>query len=73
MKKSILVPHDFTQVGDYAMEHAYMVGKQAKSPIHLIHIVSKSSQLDAAKQKLSEIAEEFKKDKDVEIIVEARK
>ncbi|MDD3860039.1 MAG: universal stress protein [Bacteroidales bacterium] len=73
MKKSILVPHDFTQVGDYAMEHAYMVGKQAKSPIHLIHIVSKSSQIDAAKQKLSEIAEEFKKDKDVEIIVEARK
>ncbi|HNQ68442.1 MAG TPA: universal stress protein [Bacteroidales bacterium] len=73
MKKSILVPHDFTQVGDYAMEHAYMVGKQAKSPIHLIHIVSKSSQIDAAKQKLTEIAEEFKKEKDVEIIVEARK
>lgn len=73
MKKSILVPHDFTEVGDYAMEHAYMVGKQAKSPIHLIHVVSKSSQIEEAKQKLTAIAEAFKKEKDVEIIVEARK
>jgi len=73
MKKSILVPHDFTEVGDYAMDHAYMVGKQVKSPIHLIHIVSKTSQIEAAKAKLSAIAEDFKKDKEIEIIVEVRK
>ncbi len=73
MKKSILVPHDFTEVGDYAIEHAFMVGKASKSPIHLIHIVSKTSQIAAAKIKLAEIAERAKEGKDIEIVSEVRK
>jgi len=73
MKKSILVPHDFTEVGDYAMEHAFMVGKASKSPIHLVHIVKKSSQVEEAKAKLNVIAEKFKEGKDVEVVVEVRK
>ncbi|MDD2634489.1 MAG: universal stress protein [Bacteroidales bacterium] len=72
MKKSIIVPHDFTEVGNYAMDHAYMVGKTAQSPIHLIHIVKKKSQIDSAKQKLQNIADDFKKDKDIEVICEVR-
>ncbi|MDD4150935.1 MAG: hypothetical protein PHE33_13005 [Bacteroidales bacterium] len=72
MKKSILVPHDFTQVGDYAMEHAYMVGKAAHSPIHLIHITKNKSQIESAKQQLEEIAANFKKEKNVEVLCEVR-
>jgi hypothetical protein len=73
MKKSILVPHDFTEVGDYAIEHAFMVGKASKSPIHLIHIVSRTSQIAAAKIKLDEIAARVKEGKDIEIIAEVRR
>ena len=40
--KPILVPHDFTEVGAYALEHAYMIGKTHNNPINVIHIVSKS-------------------------------
>lgn len=73
MKKSILVPHDFTDVGNYAIEHAFMVGKASKSPIHLIHVVGKTSQIESAREKLTEIAEKAKEGKDVEIVVEIRK
>ena len=73
MKKSILVPHDFTEVGDYAMEHAFMIGKASKSPIRLIHIVKKSSHIDAAKEKLDAIANKFKEGKDIEVLAEVRK
>ncbi len=72
MKRSVLVPHDLSEVGNYAIEHAYMVGKAAKSPIHLIHVVKSKSKIDAAKTKLQEIADNFKEGKDVEIICEVR-
>lgn len=49
MKKSILVPHDFTEVGNFAMEHAYMIGKASRSSISLIHIVKKTSQIEEAR------------------------
>lgn len=73
MKKSILVPHDLSEVGNYALEHAYMVGKASRTPIHLIHIANKSSEIDAAKEKLMEISAKFKEGKDVEIIIEVRR
>ena len=73
MKKSILVPYDFTEVGDYALEHAYMVGKASRAPINIIHIVKKESQIDEAKAKLEKIANDFSQTKDIEVIVEVRK
>ena len=68
-----MVPHDFTEVGNYAMEHAYMVGKASQTPICLVHVVRKTSQIEPAKVQLLEIAENFKKGKDVEVIIEVRK
>lgn len=75
MAKPILVPHDFTEVGKYAMEHAYMIGKQSQSPINLIHIVSKTEEIEPARQQLQSIADDFKKSKElpIEISVEVRK
>ncbi len=72
MKKSILVPHDFTEVGNHAIEHAYMVGKKSNAPIHIIHIVKRKSQIDEALLKLKEISSNFKEGKEVEIICEVR-
>lgn len=68
MKRSILVPHDFTQVGDYALEHAYMIGKPTGAPINLLHVIKKNSQLDEATQKLEEIAKKFMEDHQIEVI-----
>lgn len=76
MKKTILVPHDFTEVGDFALEHAYMISKSSNSPINLIHIVRKTSQIEEAKRKLQEIADNFianKTKSDVQINVDVRR
>ncbi|MBO7571997.1 MAG: universal stress protein [Bacteroidales bacterium] len=72
--RPILVPHDFTEVGAYALEHAYMIGKTHNNPISLIHIVSKTDEIEPAKAKLQAIADDFKKQKgNVEITAEVRK
>lgn len=73
MGKSILVPHDFTEVGDYAIEHAYMIGKASKNPIHLIHIVKHNNEIETAKEKLQKIADKFSEGKDIEIVIDIRK
>ena len=72
--RPILVPHDFTEVGAYALEHACMIGKTHNSPINLIHIVSKTDEIEPARAKLQAIADDFKKGKEnLEISVEVRK
>lgn len=68
MSKSILVPHDFTEVGDFALEHAYIISKASKSSIHVIHVVRKSREVDEAKQKLEQIVNNFKQGKEIDII-----
>lgn len=73
MKKSILVPYDFTEVGNYALEHAYMVGKASRTPISIIHIVKKTSEIEEAKAKLEKIAKDFSSQKDIEVVAEVRK
>ncbi len=72
--RPILVPHDFTEVGAYALEHAFMIGKTHNNPINVIHIVSKSDEIEPAKAKLQGIIDEFKKDKpNLDVTVEVRK
>jgi len=72
--RPILVPHDFTEVGAYALEHAFMIGKTHNNPINVIHVVSKNDETEPAKAKLQEIIDDFKKDKpNLDITVEVRK
>ncbi len=61
MKRSILVPHDFSEVGDYALQHAYLIIKASKSdyPINLLHVIKKDSMYDESLAKLNEIAKDF--------------
>jgi len=58
-KETILVPHDFTVVGDYAMEHALVISQVMENEIVIVHIVGSKSEMDAATKKCEEIAEDF--------------
>lgn len=52
-KKLILVPTDFTKVGDAALNHAIKVAETAKTEVVLLHVVPKSDMLDEARTKLN--------------------
>ena len=42
-KKSFIVPHDFTSVGDIALEHAIAVAEPLDAQIFLLHVGGASS------------------------------
>ncbi len=50
--KMILVPTDFSKIGQMALDHAIKVAKTAEAQVNLLHIVPKVEMLDEAKQKL---------------------
>ncbi len=62
-----LVPHDFTSVGDAALNYAVFLGKRVQTEIQLIHIVSESSKIQQAKQKLEDIIAKYPKTENIEI------
>jgi nucleotide-binding universal stress UspA family protein len=74
MKKSIIVPVDFTEVSKYALEHAYLIAKKIRKPITLIHIVAKESMIPDKENELRQFADSFlAKHDDVEIATIVRK
>lgn len=62
-----IVPHDFTAVGDAALNYAINLGKKVKTEIQLVHIVGEKTKLVAAKQKLEKIAATTEKNPTIEI------
>ena len=52
-KKRILVPTDFTKVADCAMNHATALAERMGAEVDLLHIVSKSSELEEARMKVN--------------------
>ena len=61
-KETILVPHDFTVVGDYALENALVISQTMENELIIVHIVKKESEIEAAETKCKEIAEAFFKE-----------
>ncbi len=61
-----IVPHDFTVVGDSALNYAINLGKKVKTEIQLVHIVSDKAKLVAAKQKLEKIVLSLEKSATIE-------
>lgn len=59
-KKTFIVPHDFTKVGDIALEHAIATAKPLDAEVQLLHVVAKQNQIHEANIKLEEIVEKFK-------------
>lgn len=50
--KMILVPTDFSKVGQTALDHAIKVAKTTDAEVNLLHLVPKVEMLDEGKQKL---------------------
>ena len=68
-KKSFIVPHDYTEVANIALEHAVATARPIGAQIYLLHVVSKEKEIQQAEDKLSEIAS---KHSGVEIIPSVR-
>ena len=54
--KKYIVPHDFSIVGETALNHAVKVAKTTGGVIHLLHVVAKPAQVEEAREKLVAIA-----------------
>jgi nucleotide-binding universal stress UspA family protein len=58
--KKILVPHDFSKVGDAALSHAITTTEIMKGEIILLHVVGKEKDVAEASEKLSKIIDDKK-------------
>ncbi|MEN9303920.1 MAG: hypothetical protein RL264_2349 [Bacteroidota bacterium] len=70
-KKAFIVPHDFTPIAENALETAIVTAKPFGATIHLLHVVSKDTQIEESLQKLEEIAAKHSGD-GVEILPSVR-
>ena len=59
-KLNYLVPHDFTEVGDTALDYAVNLARRSRAEVYLVHIVKKESEKETAKTKLMEIIQHAK-------------
>ncbi|MCB0409089.1 MAG: universal stress protein [Flavobacteriales bacterium] len=53
----VLVPHDFTNVADCAINHASKIANSFSGEVYLLHVVSKDKEIAGAKEKLTQVAE----------------
>jgi len=52
----VLVPHDYSTVADCAVSHASKIAKSFNGEVYLLHVVSKSKEVEATKDKLEKVA-----------------
>lgn len=62
-----LVPHDFTPVGDAALNYAIFLGQRVKTEIQLIHIVADKAKIALARQKMEKVIENAVTNENVEL------
>ncbi|HOP05107.1 MAG TPA: universal stress protein [Tenuifilaceae bacterium] len=55
-KRTILVPTDFKQVADYALQHAIRVSSVVGEDVTMFHVVPKKENMEAAQMKLETLA-----------------
>jgi nucleotide-binding universal stress UspA family protein len=55
---TVLVPNDFTEAAEYAMEHAAKVVKIFNGEVHMLHVIAKEKDRDKAQAKLDEMGAE---------------
>ncbi len=56
-KKKFIVPFDFTDVAESAIEHAMITAQVVGADVHLLHVVSKKEAISEAKGKLTSTVE----------------
>lgn len=67
MKKRILVPTDFTKVGDTALNHAIVVGKALDADVHALHVIANKRDISIAKLKLETLQARIEKEENFRI------
>ena len=70
--KPILVPWDFSQVSEYALQHALEYSKVTNDQIALVHIVKKQKEIEPAKLKLQTIVSRVQQENGVELALVVR-
>ncbi|NVK66471.1 MAG: universal stress protein [Flavobacteriales bacterium] len=68
--KNFIVPHDFTEVANVALEHAIATAKPLGADIYLLHVVSKNKDISSAETKLKELI--AKRSDDVRLVASVR-
>ncbi|RFC55872.1 universal stress protein [Brumimicrobium aurantiacum] len=53
--KSFIVPHDFSEVADCALNHAITTAKVVNAKVYILHVVSKNKEISGAEKKLNEV------------------
>lgn len=53
--KTFIVPHDFTQVADNALNHAVSTAEQLNAQVYVLHVVPKEKSIADAEKKLNQI------------------
>ena len=54
-RKNFIVPHDFTEVADIALQHAIATAKPLNAQVYVLHVVAKEKNIREAEIKLNEI------------------
>lgn len=67
-RRSVLLPHDFTSVGDNALQYALIMAKALKANIDILHVVKSDGERSKAKSKCEQIIANLK-DKPAEVEV----
>lgn len=67
MKKRILVPTDFTKVGDTALNHATVIGRALDAEVHVLHVIANKKEISEAKLKLETLQARVKSEFDYDI------
>jgi nucleotide-binding universal stress UspA family protein len=57
--KNIIVPHDFTEVSNIALEHALATARPIGAEIFLLHVVAKNKDIDDAEKKLGDVISNY--------------
>ena len=66
-KDTILVPYDFTERAEYAVQHAIKISTHLKNRIQLIHIVKSDNLIEEAKEKLNKEIERLKQEYKIDL------
>lgn len=67
-EKKIIVPHDFTKVGDVALDHALLMGKTIGADVIILHIIESKLQMAEAKTKMDVLKDIVKREKGAEVV-----
>lgn len=67
MSKKILVPTDFTKVGDTAISHAVKIAKASGAEVYVLHVVGKKEAVSDAKLKMDFLEKRVEEEKDIDI------